>query len=350
MKNSPIPSNFHYSTLDINDENQKQWDRVVSHPLQSWQWGEFRKSMGIPIERIGIYKENKLIDGWQITFHKIPKTPFTVGYFPKGPKITNEMIEQLKKVGKKHNTIFIQIEPNIQKNSIDKYRTAGIASRDTKQISNLIPSHHPLFTKYTFQLDLTKSEDDLLQTMHHKTRYNIKIAKKHNVTITEDNSKQAFLAYLRLEKETTTRQKFFAHSLTYHETMWKYMKNDIAKLFIATYQDKILSAWILFCFKDILYYPYGSSSSEYRNVMAPTLMLWETARWGKKNGFKIYDLWGSMGPNPNELDPFFGFHHFKQGFNPMLIEFIGSFDLVLNPIPYQLYKVADVIRWKLLKK
>ena len=45
----------------------------------------------------------------------------------------------------------------------------------------------------------------------------------------------------------------------------------------------------------------------------------------------------------------FGFHRFKLGYNPQLIEFIGSFDLVLKPTAYKLFTVADDLRWKWLK-
>ncbi len=149
---------------------------MTNHPLQSPAWGEFRKAMGIDVVRI---------NDWQITFHKIPYTPWTIGYFPKGPIPTAATLATLATLARKKRTIFIQLEPNV---------TSDLRS----MTYDLRPSHHPLFTKYTFVLDLTKSEDELLATMHPKTRYNIRVAQKHNVVIKEDNSTAAFNAYLRL--------------------------------------------------------------------------------------------------------------------------------------------------------
>ena len=83
--------------------------------------------------------------------------------------------------------------------------------------------------------------------------------------------------------------------------------------------------------------------------MAPALLLWEIALWGKKKGLKKFDLWGAIGPRPDPKDPWYGFHHFKEGFAPRLVEFAGSFDLVINKTLYTLYTIADTIRWKLLK-
>jgi lipid II:glycine glycyltransferase (peptidoglycan interpeptide bridge formation enzyme) len=302
---------------------------MTGHPLQSPAWGDFRKAMGIDVVRL---------NNWLITFHKIPLIPWTIGYFPKGPKPSQKMIELLLDLGRKKRAIFIQLEPN----AVVHFKF---------QISNfkLKPSHHPLFTKYTFVLDLTKSEEELLKTMHPKTRYNIKVAQKHGVIVKEDNT--AFEAYLTLTQETTARQGFYAHNETYHRTMWKIMHEaGIAHLFTASYQETILSAWIVFVYNDTVYYPYGSSSRQHREVMAPTLLLWEIVRWAKKKGLKVFDLWGALGPNPDPRDPWFGFHRFKQGFNPKLIEFVGSYDLVIHPWLYRLYTIVDTVRWWMLKR
>jgi len=290
---------------------------MQTHPLQTPAWADFRKAMDIDVVAV---------DNWFITFHKIPHTPYCIGYFPKGPLPTAKMINDLRLMGKEKYAIYIQIEPNVRQGS--GFRVQGLK-----------PSHHPLFTKYTFILDLSKSEEELLKAMHPKTRYNIRVAQKHNVVVREDDN--AFDEYLKLTRETTNRQGFYAHNETYHRTMWDYMhKAGIAHLFTAVYNKEILSAWIVFVYGDTIYYPYGSSSQNHREVMAPTLLLWEITKWAKKKGLKKFDLWGA--------DERYGFHRFKEGFAPKLIEFIGSFDLIINKPLYTLYCIADTIRWKIL--
>ncbi len=314
------------------DDEKTSWNARVRHPLQSWEWGEFRSRMGIDVVRNNAY---------QLTVHRIPHTPWTIGYLPKGTLPSRKAIEDLRRIGREKRAIFITIEPDVIRSEKNEKTLATLP---------LIPSHHPMFTKYTFILDLTKSEEELLRAMHPKTRYNLRIAKKHGVTIKEDNSKEAFDAYMRLNAETTLRQGFYAHNRTYHETMWETMRTSgIARLFTAEYQKKILAAWIIFAWGKTLYYPYGTSSREFREVMAPTLLLWEIALWGKRMGYKAFDLWGALPDNPDPKDPWYGFHRFKQGFNPTHVEFIGSYDLVINPFLYPVYKVADNIRWALLR-
>ena len=79
---------------------------LTTHPLQSWEWGEFRKSQGVKVVRFSAY---------QISFHRLPFLNFTVGYLPKSPFPNKRDLEKLKEIGKKNNAIFIKIEPNVEK-------------------------------------------------------------------------------------------------------------------------------------------------------------------------------------------------------------------------------------------
>ena len=304
------------------------------HPLQSPEWGEFRKKTGVKVVRT---------DNLQLTIHPLPFTKYTIGYLPKGPGIDKRMLDTLFTIGKKENCIFIQLEPNVEKKDSKEYK-----------LKNLFPSSRPLLTKYTFVLDLTKSEDELLKNMHSKTRYNTKLAEKKGVKVIEDNSDKAFEEYLRLTKETTKRQNFYAHSERYHRLMWETLKmangNKLtAHLLKAAYNNETLVTWIVFVLGDTLYYPYGASSTKYKEVMASNLMMWETIKFGKKLGLKNFDMWGTLGVNPNSKDPWYGFHKFKEGYGAKHIEFVGSYDYVLKKKLYVIYNILNNIRWLILK-
>jgi lipid II:glycine glycyltransferase (peptidoglycan interpeptide bridge formation enzyme) len=324
-------------------ESEKEtFNSIVTHPLQSWEWGEFREKTGIKVIRRIAFDKQKAVYAFQVTIHKIPRISYTIGYIPKGLMPSEEVLEELKKIGKEEGYIFVKLEPNVE-------ISPNIL---ISQYPNIHKSSHPLFTKYTFQLDLTKSEEELLKNMYSKTRYNIRVAQKHGVTIEEDNSDTAFEEYIRLMKETTTRQKYYAHTIDYHRKMWETLKsqnNLSAHLLVATYKGKTLVAWIVFVFNGVLYYPYGASSSEHREVMASNLMMWEAIRFGKKMGCSLFDMWGSLGPNPNTQDPWYGFHRFKEGYGAKLVEFIGSYDLILNLTLYQFYNLAHRARWIYLR-
>jgi lipid II:glycine glycyltransferase (peptidoglycan interpeptide bridge formation enzyme) len=301
----------------------KNLDIISTHPLQTSAWGEFRREWGNEVleTKYGI-----------LTLHKIPFTNYKIAMFIKGQKPTLEMLKDLKEIGERKKLIFIKLEPNAKRDekTIELLRKMGATPGKT------------LFTPTTFWIDLTKSEEELLQGFSRKTRYNIRLAQKHGVEILEDNSDSAFEKYLDLTKETVQRQGFFAHTKRYHRLMWNKLRDaGIAHLLTAVYKKDIITTWILFVWKDFLYYPYGASSEKYKEVMANNLMMWEAIKFGGKLGLKAFDLWGREEGK--------GFTKFKEGYNPQVIEFLGTWDLVINPFSYQVYRLAESARWSYLR-
>jgi lipid II:glycine glycyltransferase (peptidoglycan interpeptide bridge formation enzyme) len=309
--------------IDMQKEvTEKTLDAVATHPLQTWTWGEFREKWGNEVVRFPF---------GQITVHKLYFLPFKVAVFDKGPRPTRKMINTLREYASKNNILFVKIEPNVVKNKADisLLKEAGAVPGKT------------LFTPSTFIIDLTKTEDELLKSFTQKTRYNIRLAAKKGVTVTEDNTDKAFQTYWKLSKETAKRQGFFVHTKRYHELMWETLhKANIAHMLTAQYNKKTLVSWVLFVWKDTLYYPYGASSDEFKNVMAPNLMMWEAIKLGKKLKLKKFDLWGREEGK--------GFTKFKEGYNPEVVEFLGTWDLICSPF-YWVYRIAEWVRWKILR-
>jgi lipid II:glycine glycyltransferase (peptidoglycan interpeptide bridge formation enzyme) len=328
---------------EITEKEKSAFDSAATHPLQSWAWGEFRKKTGVGLSRLG-FGEKKIDRVFQITWHRIPYTKFCIGYCPKSVIPNKEEVGAIKIEAKKRRAVFVKFEPNEK-----------LSPETEKKIMRLADEFNwvkgkPLFTKYTFQLDIGKSEEELLKNMHQKTRYNLRLAEKKGVEIVEDSSEQGFEEYWKLMEETTKRQGFFAHGKGYHKKMWQEMTGSgMGHLYKAIYQDKTLTAWMVFILNDTIYYPYGASSNEHREVMASNLMMWEVMRYGKKQGCRLFDMWGSLGPEPDTKDPWYGFHKFKQGYGSELVEFLGTYDLVITPLLYNLYGITDAVRWAGLK-
>lgn len=323
--------------IDDTPKNHIDYNNVVTHVIQSWEWGEFRKSLGLPLLRYGIYENGKLVTAFQLTLHKIPFTSQFVGYLPKGPLPDKKLAEALEQIGKEQNCAFIKLEPDI-------LSTQPIYS----VYPSFLPSPKPLFTKYNFVLDLTQTEEELLAAMHPKTRYNIKVAQKKGVWVEERTDDEAFSMYLKLYFDTTKRQNYHGHNETYHKKVWQILKSaGMARLIIGFYKPPgsknpiPLSSWMILNFRDTLYYPYGGSSVEYREVMTNNLVAWEAIKLGQKLKLKSFDLWGALGPDADPNDPWQGFHRFKKGYGATLVEYLGTFDLVFNDPLYWAFTYVD---------
>jgi lipid II:glycine glycyltransferase (peptidoglycan interpeptide bridge formation enzyme) len=326
-------------TKIVSNPAPEKYNLLVDHPIQSWQWGEFRRQMGAKVERFIIKNRNQ---AGEVFFYRVPGLNFSIGHCPKINFVNQELIDYLKILGKKHRAIFIKIEPEQKKTDQIQNRFLSLGLKGGREI----------FSAYTMIINLKQDQEILWQNLKSKTRYNVRLAQKKGVKIIEDNSSDAFNKYWQLTQETTARQGFYAHNKKYHQKMWQIMSRDkIAHLFRAEFNQETVATWILFTFKNHLYYPYGASSRRHREVMASNLLMWEAILFGQKQGCDYFDLWGTPGPNPNKNDPWYGFHHFKDGYGPQLISLAGAYDLVLHPLLYPAYQLTDTLRhhWLRLK-
>lgn len=332
---------------NIRPEEKDLYNQTVIHPIQSYEWGEFRKKTGQEVERIGFFDEGKLKKAMTVTFHQLPYINKTIGYFPKGFKPDEEQISTLQQLADKHRAICIKLEPAVTKD-LDQNHNDHPSIKFLKKYQ--IEEGRSLFTPFTFHLDINLSEEELMNKMTSKARYNTRLAIKKGVTVVEDSSEQGLEDYIKILEETTKRQAFYAHSPEYFRKMWQVFKgSNIMHILKASYENQVLVVWILFVFNNVLYYPYGASSSKYREVMASNLMMWEAIRFGQKHHCQLFDMWGALGPNPNPKDPWFGFHRFKRSYGGQLIEHIGTYDLVYQYPMYKIYTLGDNWRWKFLR-
>jgi len=303
----------------------------LSNLLQSAEWEEFEKAMGHETFRVD--------DVLFIKSHLFGKKSYL--YCPRGPNgLTKEFLDKAIEFGKKEGAIFIRVEPlacnlNHLQRCINKTTTAN-PSLQIKKTKDINPPS-------TLVLDLKKSEQELLSEMKQKARYNINLARKKGVEIevTEDPEKAE--VFYRIMKETTSRDGFSAHSLRHYKKQLGLLgKKGIIKLYLAKYEDKYIAANIVSFYGNTVSYLHGSSSNEYRNVMAPYLLQWEAILDAKKGGHEYYDFWG-IAPDDNLHHKWAGVTRFKKGFGGTQIDYPGTYDIVIAKGWYSLYKIFRIL-------
>jgi lipid II:glycine glycyltransferase (peptidoglycan interpeptide bridge formation enzyme) len=322
------------------------WNTFADHPLQSWEWGEIREVTGIRVVRFVETASNtqNVIAVYQMTLHKLPLLRAFVGYIPKSKLPSPDLIKFLRSFSRKNKVIFVKCEPHVvtKGESLEQFLT------------QVRPSPHPLFTRWNQILDLTPSEDDLLSRMHHKTRYNIKLAIRRGVSVTIDQKPESYRIFEDLYFQTCKRQRYHGHTPLYHQAIWRKLggSHDQRRLHayiaIAWHSGQPLAAYELWRLKETMYYPYGGSSYDKRDMMAPNLLMWEAIRFAKAQKCVNFDFWGSLPPHFDTHHAFAGFTRFKMGYGTKFVEYLGSFDLVIAPAAYRIYSLAHFFRKKIL--
>jgi len=292
--------------------------------LQSSEWEQFQKSLGRKTWRI-----NSIL----VVQHDLP-FGFNYLYCPRPVDVHDIFLAATEEVAKKERSIFLKIDP-IRELRIKNYELS------IKKSDSIQPQK-------TVVLDLTKFEDELLAAMHEKTRYNIRLAERHNVRIKSYElgiTGKHFGAFWNLLHTTAQRDGFSTHEREYYEKLLQGRSEQFSnELFFAEYQGKPLAAAVVNFYKlsyetgshkiRVATYLHGASSREYREVMAPHLLHWRIIQEAKRHGFQKYDFWGI----DDKKWP--GLTRFKKGFGGDVVEYPSTVDIIYHPILYRMYRIA----------
>ena len=181
--------------------------------------------------------------------------------------------------------------------------------------------------------------------MKQKTRYNIRLAQKKEITVEPSKDISEFYSLMTV---TGSRDGFGVHSQAYYQMAYDIF-NPLGQceLLVARYQGKALAALFVFARGTRSWYLYGASSDEERNRMPTYVLQWEAMRWASQRGCLEYDLWGI--PDENEAvleaqfseryDGLWGVYRFKRGYGGSLTRSVGAFDRVYNPALYRFYQL-----------
>lgn len=310
---------------------------MTNHIVQSQEWAKFKTAYGTKTVRCGEIIYSK---------HQLPFSPYFVAYCPKvNPSLIDwKMLEESLK---NENCVSINFDvPNAVKNTPQGIEAEKVLqSRCTKSPKNT-------FAHYTVLIDITGTEEEILGGMHNKHRYNIRTAQKRGVTTRLAQNMTDYDLFYGMLQETSVREKYYIHPRNYYLKIWEILRPlGMCEIMIAEFKDKPLSAWVLFFNKDIMYYPYGGTANlDDRNFYNPgNLIGWDAIKLGKSRGCEIFDMWGATGNLGDTSDPWWGFTHFKLKFGGQLVEFIDSYDFVVNAKVYKMFNLANNLRWKILR-
>lgn len=285
--------------------------------LASLEWAKLSKTM----KTLGVYDDNKLLAVLNVSRQEL-KANFVYYYSPRGPVIADKELEVwqfLSNYFKEQGAAFWRVEPTQIPTNLRFIKTIDLQPHQT------------------LLLDLDVSEEDILAQMHQKTRYNIRLAQKKGVTITEGNSPQDFNDFWSLMTATGERDDFKIHNQKHYHNLATANPNFI-KLFLARYNGKCLAAGLWSFYGNKVTYLHGASDHKARQLMAPYLLQWELIKKAKDETYSYYDFFGI----DDKKWP--GVTRFKLGFGGRVIDYAGTYDLVFKKLPYFLYNLMRRIR------
>lgn len=318
---------------------QAEWDAFVenhpeAHLLQTPNWGDLKSEYGWTPEYL------RLGDlGAMVLFRHLP-LGFSVAYIPRGPVGTGDWSgfwETVDELSRKHNAIFLRVEPDIWEPVSDDFAETHLPGFQPSQQTTQPPR--------TVLIDISGTEEDWLEAMKPKTRYNIRLAERKDVIVQPSSDVKAFH---QLMETTGERDAFGIHSVDYYQAAYNHFAPDGAcTLLMASFEGQPLAGLMAFAQGHTAWYLYGASNNRERNRMPTYLLQWEAMRWAKAKGCRTYDLWGVPDQPESVLeakfmdrsDGLWGVYRFKRGFGGEVRRTIGAWDRVYKPLLYKLYQL-----------
>lgn len=322
-----------YTVREIQD--RKIWEKLTNTVLlQSWNWGVFQQSMGKRIHRLGVYKGSVLVGGAQVIH--ITSALRSHLYIPHGPviakqssylidarklePITEAIVTYCRQKLLTFNAHYLRIDPLI------------IDSAENKQIFNdlgLLNSATFVQPEHTIYLDLTNTEEELLNDMSKTSRYDIKRGQKDGITVKKSTTEEDFNTFWTMFSDTVNRQKFVAYSKKYYQKQLNALKeNDQYAIYLAYHNNEPLAGALIAYDSETGYYLHAGRSASVVDASkyAPKVLLWQAITDAKHAGKKTFNLYGIAKDDNNPNDPWYGLSSFKKSFGGDAIKFVGAFD------------------------
>lgn len=339
MSAQPTRAGVRYAVREAKDVAGTKWDRWLrgspggGHVHQSYAWGEFKRTLGWEPVYLVLERNDEVVGlGLFLSYNTLP-VPGRLWYCTKGPwlpyddeEAVRAFFEGVRVAARRAGVHTVKIEPELPEERADM--KALITSAGFRK------ARWDLNQRATMVVDLSPPEVEVLGNMRGETRRSIRASAKKGVEVVEPPFEEAFEAFYRLFHVTAERTGLtIRRSREYlGDLMRSMIEADQGRFFVARHEGEPLAVAYVFAFGEKLWYIFGASGNEKRNLRPTYLLQWEAMRWARERGITYYDMVGVPRPgNLDESDPLWGVYKFKSGFGGEVTEFVGCYDLPVRP-------------------
>lgn len=325
----------------LDKENKQELEKYIDFVkgyrgaslMQSYNWHMVKS--GWEAEYLYIEKDNKIVMAMSLLIRKVILGKSII-YAPRGPvgdvtniELVKEFMADIDKLAKKYKAFVFRMDPeHIYDEKIEKiYKKAGFIVKNKKCTKEEL-----IQPRYNMILNIKgKTEEEIFKGYSEKTRYNIRVATKKGVVVRYSRDEKDIDIFFELYNITSIRDKISGRPIEYFKNMLKAFNEKEMRIYIAEHDKMPLSAAIAINYGGKMFYLYGASSNEKRNLMPNYLMQQEMIKWAIEEKCNLYDFGGVFDLNKEN-----GLYKFKEGFcrQEGVTEFIGEIDKIYNNLAY----------------
>jgi lipid II:glycine glycyltransferase (peptidoglycan interpeptide bridge formation enzyme) len=198
----------------------------------------------------------------------------------------------------------------------------------------------------TFQIDLSKGEKKLWNSLDKKTRNSVRKAQKSELDIEDVKEPKQLKEYYMLYLKTQKRLGSPPHSFKLFQNLFStFSSGQKMRMILAKHNGVPIAGIIIFSQVDTVFWWNNVSDAEHRSLNPTNLLLWKTMKWAAENGYKTMDLGRTRKPST--------IYNFKRGWGgeekPLkdYVRFLGSNKKSLPDPSQRKYRLISTM-WGLL--
>jgi lipid II:glycine glycyltransferase (peptidoglycan interpeptide bridge formation enzyme) len=328
----------------LDPDDPAAWDGFVSGAdpgsyLQLSPWATVKAVNGWNAVRVAAGTKGGI--GAQVLVRRPRPLPWGFAYAPRGPVAHDWSADAIGAFADACRTTLreragrvshVRIDPEIER---DGPLDEDGSTRRALRVAGFRPAA-PIQPNATRIIDLRADEDALWGDLRKKWRQYVNKARSAGIAVVDAEGDRLGEFY-RIYRETADRAGFLIRTEQAYRDVWDaYRPHGLARLLFAQTPDgePVATLLLVRCGPRVVE-PYGGMTQAGGDSRANYLLKWEAIRTSREQGATSYDLWGLATG---------GIAHFKTGFGGREVQYIGAWDLVLDPFGRQVYLAAQRAR------
>ena len=285
--------------------------------LQSWAWGEVQARAGWRVHRLHLKSGlgTILVKG---------AGALAWGYAPRGPVPPEPVVvDELAGWARDRRLARLRLDPETGPELAPELERRGF-----RRVAQVQPPH-------TLIVPLG-DQDSMLASFKPKWRYNIRLAERRGVQVRagSDAGELARQAAATAGREGISLPGSDYYSLLLDRLEW-------CRVYVAELDGEAIAAILVAVHDGRAYYLFGGSNGRHRDAMPNHALHWRAMRDARDAGCADYDLWGIPPPDARPDAAWAGIGRFKEGFGGRRVEYVGTWDLVLRPLPHRVAGLVE---------
>jgi peptidoglycan pentaglycine glycine transferase (the first glycine) len=252
--------------IRVTERQSDDYDRFVKrlpngHFRQGYAWGTVMGYEG-DVFRLAVERSGSFVGALSIQRKKLPGTPFSFLYAPRGPMADYDddetialLFEEARRIASDHMAIFLRIDPDAPDDDhsvrmqLQRHGFRYLRGKDWSSLN---------YPRLLMRIDTRPDEQELLKGMRKKHRQHINTLARKELVIEEIREAPKLDTFYDLMTDLSVRKGFPLRPFEYYLRLWEAFGDDL-RVLMASHSGKYIGGVLSLIHGNKCWYMHGAS-------------------------------------------------------------------------------------------